>query len=66
MADKFRIVIRSFGLGMASLGAGWDWSIRPSRPVEMGIGRHFSHVGQRLSIACQRHLDAHPEIKINA
>lgn len=66
MADKFCIVICAFGRGMASLGAGWDWSIRPSRPVQIGIGRHFSNVGRQMSIACQKYMDEHPEIKVYA
>lgn len=59
---QIKIIIRSIGLGMASLGAGWDWSSAPSTPIESGLARHFENVGASLSRAAARFQQQHPEV----
>ena len=61
MAEKIRIVIKSFGRGFISFVRPWNQPYEPPQ-WEPGIGKYFARVGGYLSNAEKKFAEDHPEV----
>lgn len=60
MAERIRIVLTSFGRGMATFIRPWNQPYEPPK-WEPGIGKYFARVGHYLANAERRFGEEHPE-----